>query len=317
MAGRAQLGDDQFHGRGAFLARVARRDMDGRAEQLVEALVRAWRVERRAGQHEVDAESGLRAGGRGQPGVVRPAPPGRDEGVGALGERRPDEELEVAQLVATEREGEQVLALDPHVRPAADGRGEPRDPLERRWAVEQGEPRQVGGPGCAGPAPRHRGAFARESCAFARESCTMPPMVRGRYHRRPSPGDAPTQGSARMATRVTRDAWLIGAGPASGHGAGDRDLREHRRVARPVLVDRDHGTRRADPRPPPRRLRDEHLRPRRRGPLHVRADGRGGAVRRGGGRLHLHPGRRDPRRGERARRPSRSSSSCRATARIR
>src|SRR5260221_475744 len=81
-------------------------------------------------------------GGGGKPGLVRPAPTGRDERVSTLGEGRADEELEVAQLVAAERERKQVLTLDPHVRPAADGRREPRDPLERRWTVYQSEPRQ-------------------------------------------------------------------------------------------------------------------------------------------------------------------------------
>ena len=105
------------------------------------------RVGRRAGQDEVDVETRLRPGGGRQPAVVRPAAAGRDERVGAVGKRRPDEELQVPQLVAAERERQEVLALDPDVGPAAQRGREPRQRLERRGPVEEGEPRQAGDPG--------------------------------------------------------------------------------------------------------------------------------------------------------------------------
>ena len=120
--------------------------VDGRPEQLVESLVRALLPgrQRRAGEDEMDGEPGLRAGRGGEPAMVGPAAAGRDQRVGAVGERRADEELEVPQLVAAEREREQVLALDPDVGVAADGRREPRQALQRRRPVEQREPRQRG-----------------------------------------------------------------------------------------------------------------------------------------------------------------------------
>ena len=101
----------------------------------------------RSAQHEVDVETGLRAGRRREPAVVRPAPPGRDERVGALCQRRADEEFEVAQLVATERQREQVLALDPDVDLAAQRGRKPGEPLQRRRPVDQRETRQRGDAG--------------------------------------------------------------------------------------------------------------------------------------------------------------------------
>ena len=101
-------------------------DVDRRPEHRVEALVRAGLVERRAAQDEVDVEARPGAGGGRQPAVVRPAPARRHQRVGALGERRPDEELEVAQLVPAERQRQEVLALDPDLDPAAERRREPR-----------------------------------------------------------------------------------------------------------------------------------------------------------------------------------------------
>ena len=91
----------------------------------------------------MDLEAGLRAGGGGEPRVVRPAAPGRDERVGALGERRADQELEVAQLVAAERERQQVLALDPELGAAAERGRQPR----QRAAAATG--RRTGGAAAA------------------------------------------------------------------------------------------------------------------------------------------------------------------------
>ena len=53
-----------------------------------------------------------------------------------------DEELQVAQLVATERQRQQVLALDPDLGPAAERGRQPRQRRERRRSVEQREARE-------------------------------------------------------------------------------------------------------------------------------------------------------------------------------
>ena len=141
-ARRAELGHDAVDDGGALGAVVGRGLVDRRAEQLVESDARIGRVDRRAGQDEVDGKARLRAGRRGQPGMVRPAPAGGHQRVGALGQRGPDEELEVAQLVATERERQEVLALDPDLGPAAERRGEARQRRQRRRTVEQREARE-------------------------------------------------------------------------------------------------------------------------------------------------------------------------------
>jgi hypothetical protein len=94
----------------------------------------------------VDVEAGLCPGGRRQPAVVRPAPTGRDQGIRALGEGGPDEELEVPQLVPTEGQGQEIFALDPDLGPATEGRGKTAERRQRRRTIEQGEPRQRGDP---------------------------------------------------------------------------------------------------------------------------------------------------------------------------
>ena len=55
--------------------------------------------------------------------------PGGDQAVGALGQRRADQELQVSQLVAAERERQQVLALDPDLDAAAERGREARQRL--------------------------------------------------------------------------------------------------------------------------------------------------------------------------------------------
>ena len=77
--------------------------VDSRAKHGVEALVGAWRVDRRAAENEVDVKAGLRPGRGRQAAVVRPSPARRHEGVGAFGQGRPDEELQVPELVPAER----------------------------------------------------------------------------------------------------------------------------------------------------------------------------------------------------------------------
>ena len=115
--------------------------------------------------------------------------------VGALGQGRADEELEVAQLVAAERERQQVLALDPDARPAAEGRREPRQRLQRRRPVEQREPREIGRVG----RPGWHGAD----------------------------GSRPVS-SRPMATRITPADRLTTVGQHAGHGALDRRSRRRR-----------------------------------------------------------------------------------------
>ena len=62
---------------------------------------------------------------------------------------RADQELEVAQLVATERDRQEVLALDPQLGPVAERGRQPRQRSERRRPVEQRvarEPVRIGRP---------------------------------------------------------------------------------------------------------------------------------------------------------------------------
>ena len=113
-----------------------------RAEQLDELQVRrvrdAWPTD-----HDLDAETDPRARGGGEPAVVRPAPPGRDDRVGPGDGGCAEQELQVAQLVAREGERPQVLALDPQLCPATQRLGEPGERLQRRRAVEQRDSRQL------------------------------------------------------------------------------------------------------------------------------------------------------------------------------
>jgi hypothetical protein len=126
--------------------------VDPRAEELVEGLVRPLVPgERpRAGEHEMDGKPGSRAGGGGEPAMVRPAPTRRDQRVRALRQRGTDEELQVPELVPAECERQEILALEPDLGPGA-GRGpcpERRAQAvrgqERRRRVEQPEPGQRG-----------------------------------------------------------------------------------------------------------------------------------------------------------------------------
>ncbi len=128
-AGVAQFGDDPVDQGLALRASVARGDVDRRPEQLVESHAGVRWIGRWTREHEVDCEAGPRSGRRSQPGVVRPSAAGRDEGVGAICDGGADEELEVAELVATERQREEVLTLDPDLGATADRGREPRERL--------------------------------------------------------------------------------------------------------------------------------------------------------------------------------------------
>ena len=197
------------------------------------------RVDRRAGQHEMDVEAGARPGGGREPAVVRPAPAGRHERVGTVGERGADEELEVAQLVAAERDRQQVLALDPDVGAIAEA---PPTAAARAAAARA---HRTGG--SAGDRP-------------------SPSMVRPVS----SADRRPRQGVVRhMATRIT---------PADRHTTVGQHAGMERSIAisRPtvgsepaLLIRRVDGARGQDPDPPPRRLRDVDLHPVRVRPLHV------------------------------------------------
>ena len=85
----------------------------------------------------MDSEAGARPGRGGEARVVGPPTPAGDEGVGTLGEGGADEELEVPQLVPTERERQQVLALDPDLRAGAQCLAEPWQRLERRRPIDR------------------------------------------------------------------------------------------------------------------------------------------------------------------------------------
>jgi len=56
---------------------------------------------------------------------------GCHEDVGASGLRRADEELQVPQLVAAERQGQEILPLDPDVGAATEHGREARQSMER------------------------------------------------------------------------------------------------------------------------------------------------------------------------------------------
>ena len=118
--------------------------VDRRPEQLVQPTARIRRVGRRPGQDEVDVETGDRPGRRRQAAVVRPASAGGHEAVGAGGQRGADERLEVAQLVAAERERQEVFALDPELGATTERRRQPNQRGDRRRAAGQREARQVG-----------------------------------------------------------------------------------------------------------------------------------------------------------------------------
>ena len=110
--------------------------MDRPAEQLDQLDVRRS-IDVRPAEHEVHVEPQARARHGGETAVVGPAPPGRDDRVGPVRDRGGEEELEIPELVAGEGDRAGVLALDPEVRPPAEGRGQPRHGLERRRAIEQ------------------------------------------------------------------------------------------------------------------------------------------------------------------------------------
>ena len=95
------------------------------------------RLGRRAGQDEMHLEPGVGARGGGEPAVIGPPTPRRDERVRAVGERGTNQEFEIPELVAAERERQQVLALDPQFHPAAEGRLESLETMERARLGEQ------------------------------------------------------------------------------------------------------------------------------------------------------------------------------------
>ena len=170
-AGRAQLGHHSVDERRALGPVVRDRMVDRRAEQLAQHDAGIGWVGRRSGQDEVDLETRPCSGGGGQPGVIRPAPAGRDEGVRTLRQRGADEVLQVPQLVPAEGQRQQVLALDPQLGAAAQDGRQARQRRQRRWAVEQREPREagrIGGPGrhaADGTRPYHRPMATRISPA--------------------------------------------------------------------------------------------------------------------------------------------------------
>src|SRR2546426_2384823 len=87
--------------------------------------------------------------------------------------------------------------------------------------------------------------------------------------------------------------------PEQRHGAVDRRFGRDGRIDRALFIGGHDRAARQDPHPPPRRVRDEHLHPVRASQVHVGPDRPRAVDGRGGGRLRLHPGRRDPRRRER------------------
>ena len=157
LPGRPQLGATRRDDASRPLARDRPSRAGGRWPRAARRArdARTGRSSRRAGQHEMDVEPGRRPGGGRQPAVVGPAPAARDERVGAIGQRRADQELEVPQLVAAERERQQVLALDP-------------DSTRPPSAVA--EARQAAGAATAGRTARKRGGSRADRDRYARLS---------------------------------------------------------------------------------------------------------------------------------------------------
>ncbi len=142
--GGPEVGEDPGNESVALGPVRRRRLVDRRAEELVELPAGVRWIGRRSRQDEVDVEPRDRPGRGRQPAVVRPASAGRDEAIGVLGQRRPDEHLEVAQLVAAEGQRKEVLALDPELGPAAERGRQPWQRGERRRLVDQREPGKIG-----------------------------------------------------------------------------------------------------------------------------------------------------------------------------
>ena len=166
VAGRAQIRHDPLHDRlRSPRSAVAGRWMTAPSSSSRRAPGRARRAAARTG----------RGGRRGRPSPRPPPSAGQwldqrrpvvTRRVGALREGRPDQELEVAQLVAAEGEREQVLALDPDA---------PRLRRARRETRER----------CGAETARRRARSAGRSVA-------RPGMVRSDSRRRlpvPSPPD--------------------------------------------------------------------------------------------------------------------------------
>ena len=97
-----------------------------------------------AGQHEVDIEAKLCAGGGGLPAVVGLHAGAPNDQVGALRERLAEQELVVAGLVAAEGEAGAVVALDDETRAAEMG-GKARHLLQRGGQVRERHARKMRG----------------------------------------------------------------------------------------------------------------------------------------------------------------------------
>ena len=103
---------------------------------------------RRAAEHQDRAQPAARRGGRGLAAVVRLRRAERHERIGPARERIPDEQLELAHLIAAAGESRQVVALDEDLR-SAQGAREPGEKLDRSGERGQGD---------AGQSRSHRGA---------------------------------------------------------------------------------------------------------------------------------------------------------------
>ena len=130
--------------RGLVLADGKR--MEGRAEQPVHQQVARVAVEGAGlvyALFELDVRvhpEPARAGG-GDADEVRLHRPGDQHRVGAAGLRRPEMELELAHLVAAQRQPRAVVALDPQLD--AEGGAEARGGVERRGRVAEPDSRET------------------------------------------------------------------------------------------------------------------------------------------------------------------------------
>ena len=249
----------------AFRAVVGRGLVDGRAEQLVEDDARVRRVGRRPGQDEVDAEPGPAPAAA----VSRPWFDQRRPTVTSVSapsaSAAPTRNSRLRSLLPAERERQQVLALDPDARrrppSAAEKRGEA---VQRRRSVDQAK----------------RGNRGRSGVQVGTRAMVRPRII-GRW----PPGSPRPTASPRSASTP---AWSA------------RSRSPRRRSARVRLYSSIVSTAPGD------QTRIHHHGDCEtsiyilsgRGALHLRPDRPRARVRRRGGRLRLHPGRRDPRRGE-------------------
>ena len=113
-----------------------------RADDLVEQPVALERLVARAAREEDRPQPGLAGRRRRHPQVVGVNAGGRHHDRRAGRRGRAEQIFQRARLVAAQRQAGQVIPLDQQARPA-DGGGEARRLLQRRWQMGEAEARQA------------------------------------------------------------------------------------------------------------------------------------------------------------------------------